>query len=106
MIYIDNTNKANLHIPKSLTIGTNTDYELELEHLITKNVYKGVSIGALSINEYVFDCSLCNFTDGQYAYTIKNSNNEILGKGLAQFGNYSKPIQQYQTNNNFIQYEK
>ena len=106
MIYITEENKGNLKVPRLRLLGVEgNEFEIVLTHLITKEKYTGYNDIQTSVHSYTFDLSECELTDGQYSYIVReNGKEEIIARGLAQYGDYKGENQEYNTDINFVQY--
>lgn len=92
-IYTDNTDIYKLVLNDR---GTNKQYEFENlddKHLVQYDFYS-----------FLLDFS--NLPEGEYEYTIFDSNNDVVSKGLIRLNELIQDNIYYNKNNEFITYDK
>ena len=107
MIYI-NSNTNLLQIPKHIHYEAENlqSIWLQLENNVTHEFFNfpNLTNKSLKRNLYEFDVKV-DIPVGEYKYLIM-IDDDVIEKGLLQFGDYKKETHTYKTDKNTIQYKK
>lgn len=102
MIYIEN-NTILIQIPKHSNPPLTNSYTLNLYNAATQTATKYEDIkdeGDLDLIYQFGNLDFSNLSNGEYEYSLRDSENNLLETGILQVGNYKKEHKQYETKEN------
>lgn len=120
MIIVSNKNiKSIVYFPQNIYTKNNDIYKLVLFDRGTNKKYEYPNLEdkhLVQYDYYTFEIRFCYppseevknwpLPDGEYEYTIFDSNNDIVGKGLIRLNELKQDNIYYNKNNEFIAYDK
>jgi hypothetical protein len=110
MIIIKDKNIENsVYFPQNIYTSNNDIYTLILNDRGTnkKYTFSGLSDRHLvSISFYTFFINFSNIPEGEYEYSILDSNEEIVSTGLIRLNELKSDISTYNDPRNYIAYDK
>lgn len=109
MIIISNKNIENsIYFPQNIYTDNTNLYKLVLNDRGTNKKYEFVDIEdrhLVQCDFYSFFLNFSNLPEGEYEYTIFDSNNDIVGKGLIRLNELEENNVSYNKNNEYIVYD-
>lgn len=110
MIIISNKNIENsVYFPQNIYTDNTNVYKLVLNDRGTNKQYEFVDLEDRHLVQYDFYSFFLNFSnlpEGEYEYTIFDSNDNVVGKGLIRLNELEENNVYYNKNNEFIAYDK
>ena len=110
MIIVSNKNIENsVYFPQNIYTYNNDTYKLVLNDRGTNKQYEFENLDDKHLVQYDFYSFFLNFSnlpEGEYEYTIYDSNNDIVGKGIIRLNELEQENIYYNKNNEFIAYDK
>ena len=110
MIIVDRKNIENsIYFPKNIYTKSTGIYKLVLSDRGTNKKYDFDGLEDKHLVEYDFYSFFVNFKnlpEGEYEYTIFDSNNDVVGKGIIRLNELEQENIYYNKNNEFIAYDK
>lgn len=107
IVISDKLNQKKIEIPKNVfpTGGTTITYRLEITNGMTN---KSTTLEVNDISNYknyysFYPIDFSGFEDGEYKYKLK-ANDDVVGYGLMQIGNYEMPKTNYNPTTTTKQY--
>lgn len=110
MIIVSDKNIENsVYFPKNIYTSNTGIYKLVLNDRGTNKQYEFENLDDKHLVQYDFYSFLLDFStlpEGEYEYTIFDSNNDVVGKGLIRLNELIQDNIYYNKNNEFIAYDK
>lgn len=110
MIIISNKNIENsVYFPQNIYTNNNDIYKIIFVDRGTNKQYEFNNLDDKHLVQYDFYSFFINFSsmpEGEYEYTIFDSNNDIVGKGLIRLNELEQDNIYYNKNNEYIAYDK
>lgn len=109
MIIVSDKNIENsVYFPQNIYTNNTDIYKLVLNDRGTNKEYVFDNLDDKHLVQYDFYSFFLNFSnlpEGEYEYTIFDSNNDIVGKGLIRLNELEQDNIYYNKNNEFIAYD-
>lgn len=110
MIIISNKNIENsVYFPQNIYTNNNDIFKIVFVDRGTNKEYVFENLDDKHLVQYDYYTFFINFTSmpkGEYEYTIFDSNDKIVGKGLIRLNELKQDNIYYNKNNEFIVYDK
>lgn len=110
MIIVSDKNIENsVYFPQNIYTNNNDIYKLLLNDRGTNKKYEFEHLEDKHLVQYDFYSFLLNFSnlpEGEYEYTIYDSNEKVVGSGLIRLNALEQENTYYNKNNEFIAYDK
>lgn len=110
MVIVSDKNIENsVYFPQNICTDNTDVYKLVLNDRGTNKEYVFDNLDDKHLVQYDFYSFSLNFSklpEGEYEYTIFDSNNDIVGKGIIRLNELEQDNIYYNKNNEFIAYDK
>ena len=101
MIYLD---EKPINVPNLLG---KTPKTMKLENRLTHKIYNfDVENITFSASRYEFNIDFSELEDGQYFYRVLDADSLLLASGVAQKGDFSASVKEYNPEKTYKQYEE